>query len=236
MTTSDNLLDFNRYTVADIALNFPQAIKVLHRYDLDYCCNGKKPFVQACEKAHLDSRQIWDEIVREVPYDNTRIKFGTWDANLLIDFILQHHHEYVRSAIPEIKELLEKVCKVHGADTPELLDVQLHFNALAEELLNHLPKEEQVLFPAIKKMASATSAIGINLLAHVQQPVAVMEHEHDRAGELIKLIRTLTNHYKIPEYACPTFQLTYRMLEEFDADLMQHIHLENNILFPKVKI
>jgi regulator of cell morphogenesis and NO signaling len=150
---------------------------------------------------------------------------------------VQHHHEYVREAIPSIRALLDKVCNVHADTNPELLTVRAEFEALAEELIGHMPKEEQILFPAIKRIegqpiAPVESSISP---AALDMPIMVMEEEHDRAGTLIKSIRERTNHYTPPDYACPTFQLTYTMLQEFDNDLLQHIHLENNILFPRFK-
>jgi regulator of cell morphogenesis and NO signaling len=225
-------------TVADVATLFPDALEILNRYNLDYCCGGKKPFVEVCEKAGLDAESIWREIQSVTPdrgADN-RMRFDTWDSNLLIDFIIQHHHKYVRESIPMIQELLDKVCEVHKEDSPFLLAVRDRFSRLAEELLNHLPKEEEILFPAARKLfnyrASADSQGGVPL--HLDAPISVMEHEHDEAGRLIKGIRALTDNYTPPGFACPTYKITYVMLSQFDKDLMQHIHLENNILFPKI--
>lgn len=235
MTTTHNFLEMENISVADVALTFPQALEILHRHNLDYCCGGKKPFVEVCEKAGLNAESIWKELqyAKANAGADQRMRFDTWDAPLLIDFILQHHHNYVRESIPHIQELLDKVCDVHGMDSPFLLQVRDDFNALAQELLDHLPKEEEILFPAIRKLYATqdSNATTFNL----QAPITVMEDEHENAGTLIKSIRQLTNQYTPPEYACPTFQATYSMLEQFDKDLMQHIHLENNILFPKAK-
>ncbi len=238
MTITDSQL-LESITVADVALNFPQALEILQRHNLDYCCGGKKPFVQVCEKAGLDAEAIWQELqnAKANHGSDKRIRFDTWSAPLLIDFILQHHHTYVRESIPHIQELLDKVCNVHGEDSPFLLDVRENFSSLAEELLDHLPKEEEILFPAIRKLINQEDEkydLGF-IPSNLQTPIEMMEHEHDRAGHLIKEIRRITDNYKPPVYACPTFKATYIMLEQFDQDLMQHIHVENNILFPKVK-
>jgi len=238
MISTDQTLQMTTATVADVALSFPHAISVLNKYDLDFCCNGKMPFSEACKKAHLDSVKVWQEILESPPKRaSNALHFETWNSSVLADFIIQHHHEYVREAIPKIHELLDKVCSVHADTNPELLSVRTDFEALAEELLGHMPKEEQILFPAIKRMdgqpiASVESAISP---AALDMPIMVMEEEHERAGDLIKSIRSRTNHYMPPSHACPTFQLTYAMLQEFDNDLIQHIHLENNILFPRFK-
>lgn len=240
MQTTNGTLDMATMSVADIALNFPQALEILNRYDLDYCCNGKKSFVKVCDKAGLDASLIWNQILEEkLSYgDDNRMRFDTWHVSLLIDFIVQNHHQYVRETIPVIRELLDKVCSVHGAEQTELLEIRDNFNDLAEELLDHLPKEEEILFPAIKKLVeqNALLAKGSQDIKNLQTPLLVLEHEHESAGALVKSIRALTKNYTPHAYACPTFQLAYKMLQEFDKDLMQHIHLENNILFPKVKV
>jgi regulator of cell morphogenesis and NO signaling len=235
--TNDQQLE--NITVAEVALSFPQALEILQRHNLDYCCGGKKPFVKVCEKAGLDAEAIWQELQTAKANHGTdkRMRFDTWEAPLLIDFILQHHHTYVRESIPHIQELLDKVCNVHGEDSPYLLNVRENFSALAEELLVHLPKEEEILFPAIRKLFNHQDGsydLGF-APSNLQTPIHAMEHEHESAGHLIKEIRRITNHYTPPVYACPTFKATYIMLEQFDQDLMQHIHMENNILFPKAK-
>jgi regulator of cell morphogenesis and NO signaling len=238
MITTDPTLEMNTATVADVALTFPNAIDVLNRYDLDFCCNGKVPFTEACQKLNLESEKVWKEILVASPKKaGNPLNFESWHSAVLADFIVQHHHEYVREVVPRIRELLDKIVSVHADTNPELLAVRTDFEALAEELLGHMPKEEQILFPAIKRIegqpiASVESTISP---AALDMPILVMEQEHERAGTLIKSIRARTNHYSPPVYACPTYQLTYTMLQEFDNDLLQHIHLENNILFPRFK-
>lgn len=238
MIITEKQPDMADLSVADVVLAFPQALQILNRYNLDYCCGGKKPFIKVCENAGLNAESIWREIQLAVVNHggDTRLRFNSWDAPLLIDFIVQHHHQYVRDSIPQIQALLDKVCNAHGEDSPFLLSVRDRFNSLAAELQNHLPKEEEVLFPAIRRLlvsrvSGAMPAVGQGQLS---VPILNMEDEHEIAGDLIKSIRSLTNHYTPPVFACPTFRLTYIMLDQFDRDLMQHIHLENNILFPKV--
>ena len=231
MIVTDQNLEMAMASVADIALRFPQSIAIFNRYNLDYCCNGKKLFAQMCIKSDLNPEAIWHEIQerqRNNGSDNL-LDFESWDLALLVDYIVLHHHKYVRESIPQLEALLDKVCAVHGVDQPQLLAIRNDFNALADELLNHLPKEENILFPAIKKMSNQEGAD----LANLQVPVSVMEHEHETAGQLIKSIRLLSDNFTPPAHACLSFQMTYRLLQEFEVDLMQHIHLENNILFPK---
>lgn len=212
-------------TVGEVVLTYPNAFNVLIRYNIDFCCGGKRSLKEACEKAGLNTDTIWDEIVHGIPSGNSHfIRFNTWDAPLLIDYVLQNHHAYVRKSIPQLQELLDKVCSVHGEDHIELIEVRDDFNDLADELLTHMQKEETILFPTIKGGFQNGSSLAL-------EPINVMREEHERAGDLMKSIRQLTNHYTIPPDACPTYKLTYKKLEEFDQDLMQHIHLENNVLF-----
>ncbi len=238
MISTDQTLEMNTATVADVALTFPNAIDILNKYDLDFCCQGKVPFTEACRKLNLNSEKVWEEVLCASPkIAGNPLNFESSNSSVLADFIVQHHHEYVREAVPRIRELLDKIYSVHADTNPELLAVRSDFESLAEELLGHMPKEEQILFPAIKRIegqpiASVESSISP---AALDMPILVMEEEHERAGTLIKSIRARTNHYSPPAYACPTFQLTYTMLQEFDNDLLQHIHLENNILFPRFK-
>lgn len=231
MTITDQPLNLDQVSIAEVALSFPQSLDILKAHDLDYCCGGKRSFRDACRKAGADPESIWRELLqaRANSGADNRMRFDTWDVNLLINFIVQHHHEYVRSAIPQIKQLLDKVCKVHGEDSPYLYAIQEHFSDLSEELLGHLPKEEEVLFPLIRSQFAADDAAVMSPAG----PIQVMEHEHEEAGALIKSIRSLSDNYTPPDFACPTFRMTYVMLEQFDNDLMQHIHLENNILFPR---
>jgi regulator of cell morphogenesis and NO signaling len=229
--------EIEQLTVAEIALNLPQSLKVLYRYGIDYCCDGNRLFSTACKKANVDPYKIWLEIKGELPIPGLtkRSHFETWNTDMLMDYILQHHHEYIRLTIPEIGNLLNIVCSVHSDDT-DLLDIRIHFNELADELLEHLRVEEDVLFPALRRLTkSGVSLENYTLLLNVFSNVASMEHEHKRAGELMKEIRRLSTNYTAPIHACPTFQMAYRMLEEFEQDMMQHIHLENNILFPRIK-
>jgi len=231
MTVTDQHIEMGNASVADIALHFPQSIAIFNRYNIDYCCNGKKSFVQMCAKANVHPEIVWNEIQekqRNSGGDN-HLNFESWEPSLLIDFIVQHHHKYVRESIPQLQALLDKVCSVHGVEQPQLLAIRNDFSALADELLNHLPKEENMLFPAIKGMSQNEDSEFTNL----QAPVSVMEHEHETAGKLIKSIRSLSNNYTPPDNACLSFQMTYKLLQDFEGDLMQHIHLENNILFPK---
>lgn len=225
-------------TLAEVALEFPQSIKILHRYGLDYCFSGRKLFSQACERANILPSKVWSEIANELPMagPTARYRFQNWKTDMLIDFIQQQHHQYLRKSIPEIASLLSVICNVHGTDKPHLLEIRNHFETLAAEIMEHMPAEENVIFPAIRRLTkSPVLRENESLLESVEINIAALEHEHSRAGDLLKMIRELTGNYQSPAYACPTFQLAFRMLEEFEQDYIQHVHLENNVLFSKVR-
>jgi regulator of cell morphogenesis and NO signaling len=225
-------------TIADVALDFPQSIKILQRHGLEYCCHGNVPFSQGCRQRNLDPEEIWNEIQSELPLPdgNHNFRFDMWDIPQLLDHIQQNHHEYIRIAIPKLSDLIDRVALNHADEYPELRDIKQNFDILSEELLDHLPKEEEVLFPAIRRLIARPLSASVSpLIANIHGPVSVLESEHNNAGEILRLLRSLTNHYSAPAHVCPTFHSMYRLLEEFDNDLVQHIHLENNIVFEKVK-
>jgi regulator of cell morphogenesis and NO signaling len=220
-------------TVAQLAISQPAALSVFEKYNIDYCCGGHQTLEEACMKKGLDPTKIRQEIY-QVQSGEYTVRPESWSSSLLVDFIIQNHHYYVAEAIPEIKMFLDKVCNVHVNDSPELLAIREDFIDLSEELTSHMQKEEFVLFPAIKALDSQNNA-DHPLSSAIQSPISAMEHEHMVAGDLIKHIRLLSNDYTPPDFACPTFRITYQKLREFDNDLMRHIHLENNILFERMK-
>lgn len=232
MSTGSNITDSSQ-TVAELAISHPGALSVFTKYNIDYCCGGNRSFEDACIRVGLNPEKIWAEIVHSPTQESSiPARAGQWSAALLVDYIVQNHHSFVRNAIPEIEALLEKVCRAHGEDNLELLNIQQDFSDLAEELLNHMEKEEVALFPALKRLEARNDAEH-PLAETVKGPIDMMEHEHVIAGDLMKSIRHLSNNYMVPEYACPTYRATYQRLKEFDQDLMAHVHLENNILFRK---
>jgi regulator of cell morphogenesis and NO signaling len=235
MSSHSNTLDSNSQTVAELAITHPAALAVFSKYNIDYCCGGNRSLEDACLRVGLNPEKIRHEILSApVQQSSVPSRVEQWSASLLADYIVQNHHAYVRTAIPEIEALLEKVCAAHGEDNIELLNIQQDFYDLAEELLNHMSKEEMALFPALKRLEAAGNSEH-PLTDMLKTPIAMMEHEHTIAGDLMKSIRNLSNHYTVPEFACPTYRVTYQKLKQFDDDLMTHVHLENNILFPRAE-
>lgn len=235
MTKSINSIEENFTTVAQLAVANPAVLGVFEKYNIDYCCGGHRSLEEACHRVGADVDKVKDEVASvSAAALSQALRPERWSSSLLIDFIVENHHTYVTEAIPEIQALLDKVCAAHGDDTPELLEIRQDFADLAEELTGHMRKEEFVLFPAIKRL-EAQSLSSHPLIEALQTPIEAMEHEHDSAGALIKNIRKVSNNYTPPEFACPTFKITFKKLQEFDQDLMRHIHLENNILFERMK-
>ena len=219
-------------TVADILLQNPKAVKVFKKYHIDYCCKGKTLFDEACADAGLDPEDLKKQIDQSSENPQFNMRAQDWSLDFLTDYIINNHHQYVTDTTPDILTLSDKVKKVHGERHPELLKIDEIFNGVAVELMNHLQKEEQMLFPAIKEMVRGEFS-GKFPFASISNPIKMMESEHADAGEGFEKIRELTNDFTAPEDACTSYSLLFNMLEDFENDLHQHVHLENNILFPK---
>lgn len=226
-------------TVRDIALEMPQTTRIFESFKIDYCCGGRKPFLEACENAGADPVKVLKEIDRAVTVEGDDHD-AAWHRDVqlteLVDHILEKHHVFTHYEINNLPALMEKVAGVHGKEHPELLEVRELVGKLAEDLSMHMYKEEKVLFPYIKDLEAADSN-GTRPMrppfATVQHPVRMMMMEHDTAGDILKDIRRLTRDFDLPEGACPSFTGLYSRLEGLELDLHKHIHLENNILFPR---
>jgi regulator of cell morphogenesis and NO signaling len=231
----NNTLEGNPQTVAQLAISQPGALTVFTKYNIDYCCGGHRSLDDACRRIGLDPEKIKSEILQTTGAETTQaLQPENWSSAFLADFIVEVHHSFVRKAIPELLLFLDKVCDAHGGDCIELLQIRECFLELSEELTSHMKKEELILFPAIKRLESQNKQ-SHPLTLTIQAPIGAMEDEHVIAGNLVKQIRSLSNNYTPPDFACPTFRITYKKLKEFDNDLMKHIHLENNILFERLK-
>lgn len=224
-------------TIGEIVTSDFRKAEIFKKYGLDFCCGGKKTLTQACKTKGLDVVQIEKELKDVDVHPATSSQdYNNWDIGFLADYILNTHHKYVKQAIPIIYEYTQKVANVHGARHPETIAIAQKFLLVTDELNRHMCKEEDILFPYIKHLAIAKfnqMKIEPSPFGTVENPINMMEHEHDAVGKLIAEINELSNHYTPPADACTTFRLSYEKLKEFENDLHQHIHLENNILFPK---
>ena len=226
-------------TVRELALENPAATRVFEKLGIDYCCGGNQSLEQACRAANLPVDQVLDSL--EMAEQTTRAaqKIHDWQREPLgelVAHIISTHHKYTREEIARLGPLLEKVCSVHGKNHRELLDIRASFAGLAQELTMHMMKEEMVLFPYIVRMEEAVLQYEPVLpppFGRVQNPVSMMEQEHESAGAALRAMRQASSGYTPPADACVSYQTLYKVLLEFEADLHQHIHLENNILFPR---
>jgi regulator of cell morphogenesis and NO signaling len=228
-------LTTDKKTVRDLALENPTATRIFERLHIDYCCGGARPLDEACRAAGVPLETVLAALESPEGAGADR-DWATLPLGELVDHIQSKHHAYTREAIARIPQLLDKVCAKHGPHHPEVFRIQHAFSAVGQELAMHMMKEEMMLFPYIVRMEEAVLA-GEPVLpppfGTVANPVRMMMSEHDGAGDLLREMRDASGNFTAPPDACLTFQTLYRALEEFEADLHQHIHLENNILFPR---
>jgi len=223
-------------TVRDLAVEIPNATRVFEKFGIDYCCGGKRSLQEACSAAKLPVDQVLAALEASAASPAAEFALPSGSLAELIDHIVKTHHKFTREEIARLKALLEKVCAVHAANHPELLAIRETFLGLAQELSLHMMKEENVLFPYIIRMERAVVQNEPVLPAPfgtVQNPVRMMMQEHDGAGDALCQMRAASRDFRAPEDACISYQTLYQALPAFEADLHQHIHLENNILFPR---
>lgn len=230
MTTVENK------TIGEIVAEDYRTAQIFKNHRIDFCCQGNRSLREACQEKNLDAGVLLREIdALQHQHQVEGTDYHSWPLDLMADYIEKKHHRYVDEKIPVLNAYLEKLCRVHGDRHPELLEISLHFKTCGGELTVHMKKEELVLFPFIRKMLSAGPAETLPqpYFGSVENPIQMMKHDHDAEGERFRKISELTNQYTPPADACGTYRVTYALLAEFEADLHLHIHLENNILFPK---
>ncbi len=226
-------------TVREVVQANPAATRVFEALGIDYCCGGDQSLDRACHAANVSIDRVLESIEAAERAANLAPDARNWQAEPLADLIehiKSRHHKYVREEVARLGPLFDKVCAVHGENHPELLQVHATFVGLAQEMTVHMMKEDMMLFPYIVRLEEAViekQPAMPSPFGSVKNPVAMMMRDHDDAGEALRELRQTTNAYTAPPGACISFQTLYRALAEFEADLHQHIHLENNILFPR---
>jgi regulator of cell morphogenesis and NO signaling len=226
-------------TVRELALENTSATRVFEKLGIDYCCGGNKSLGDACRASNLSVDQVIDSLEMAEQAALAVQKDRNWQVEPLADLIAHienTHHKYTREEIARLAPLMDKVCSVHGKNHPELQQVRASFQSLAQELTTHMMKEERVLFPYIVRMEEAViqkEPVLPSPFGSVQNPVTMMEHEHDSAGNALRDMRNASCGYRAPGDGCVSYQTLYKALADFEADLHRHIHLENNILFPR---
>lgn len=226
-------------TLADIVTQNLAAAAIFDKYGLDFSCKGKKTLKVACAEKNINFEKVEKELeklMHEKAAKNKPIHFNEIALDDLMEYIVSKHHNYVKQALPMLYTHTQKVAQMHSENHPETIEIAYYFAEIKKDLEQHLRKEEYILFPYIKNMVAAKKNINkesLSLTTLINNPIKVMENEHEKVGTLLASMKKLSKNYTLPSDACTTFQLTYSELKEFEEDLHQHMHLENNILFPK---
>ena len=226
-------------TVREVTAQVPESTRIFEKLKIDYCCGGGRPLIEACDSAGVKVDSVIEmltDLSQSGASESGAVDFQTLSLTELVTHIVETHHIFTRSEMARIEALSAKVINAHSANHPELLKVANLFQRLAADLKPHMFKEEQVLFPYIVGMEQAEAKgqpFPFAPFGTVRNPVWMMTKEHDSAGEILRELRLVTADYKVPPDACMSYQALYRALEGFEKDLHQHIHLENNVLFPK---
>ncbi|GAA0892677.1 iron-sulfur cluster repair di-iron protein [Fulvivirga kasyanovii] len=219
-----------------VAANYRTAT-VFKKHKIDFCCQGGRTIREAVEQKEIDINLLLKELDEAIQIKDTSANnYQSWPLGLLADYIEKVHHRYVEKRTQEIVPFLNKLCRVHGDRHPELHEITDLFTKSAGDLAQHMKKEELILFPFIHKMVRTQNLREKLHPPHfktIENPIAMMMHEHDAEGERFRKIAELSNNYNPPADACNTYRVTFALLKEFEDDLHLHIHLENNILFPR---
>lgn len=221
-------------TVGQLVAERPSRARFFERLGIDYCCGGKKPLAEVCAVKGLDASTILQAMLAAEAGEEQRgsVDPAAMTLTALADHIEATHHAYLRAELPRLTQITEKVARVHGAHDRRLELVAAVFATLREEMEAHMPKEEQILFPLIRRLESAGAA-GEAHCGSIANPIRVMESEHESAGQALAELRTLTDGFTPPSYACNTYRAMLDGLQQLESDLHQHVHKENNILFPR---
>jgi regulator of cell morphogenesis and NO signaling len=219
-----------------VATDFRTA-EVFQRHGIDFCCKGNRSIEDACNSAGISVERVLREVAEiTAPLASGRPRFNSWDLGTLVSYIQVNHHAFVRRTLPVLLTHTQKVAKVHGDAHPEMREVAHLFSLVAVEMTSHMAKEEQILFPyivALEQASGVNAGLPPSPFGTVRNPIRMMEAEHESAGDAMARIRALTAGYAIPEGACTTYRVCLQELEAFERDLHEHVHLENNILFPR---
>jgi regulator of cell morphogenesis and NO signaling len=227
---------FEQATVGEIVAADFRTAAVFERFGIDFCCGGRRSLGDACREASADTASVAGALDALPPRAADDDDVTQWGVDRLIDHILARHHSYVRSALPSIARYLAKLHEVHGARHPELARIAAVFQQVGTELEQHMCKEEQILFPYVRDLAEHAGQacdLGMSPFGTVENPIRMMEREHREAADALRLIRELTNGYTPPADGCTTYTVCMEELKAFERDLHRHVHLENNVLFPR---
>jgi regulator of cell morphogenesis and NO signaling len=223
-------------TVGQLVTDRPGRSRVFETLKIDYCCGGKRPLAEACGKRGLDTQAVV-ELLRKADAEADHGGAGTVDPVALsltdlADHIEREHHAYLRRELPRLDRITEKVSHVHGEADPRLAEVRRAFCALRDELTSHMMKEETILFPMIRQLEQA-DGLPSSRCGSIANPIRQMETEHEHAGGALATMRAATDGFQPPEWACNTYRAMLDGLAHLERDMHQHVHKENNVLFPR---
>jgi regulator of cell morphogenesis and NO signaling len=230
-------LTLTKTSIGELVSQDWRKAEVFKKYGIDYCCGGKRTIAEACNQKGIDTSNVETDLQNiDTRNYGTGNNFNSWELDFLADYIINVHHKYVAEATPFLDELSKKVARVHGDNHKELIEIEEHTQAVINELTQHMRKEEMILFPYIKELVRAKkdeTPLAPSPFGTIANPIHMMEAEHTSAGGGMAAIEELSNHFTPPADACMSYQVFFAKLQEFQQDLHQHIHLENNILFLK---
>ena len=223
--------DLTTLTIGEIVAQDFRAASVFKAAGIDFCCGGKKNLVEACSEKGIATVEVLANLKKlEFAPNTTTHNFIEWEPGFLCDYIVNTHHKYILKAMPELVYYTQKISSVHGDRHPELNEVSALFSKLNDELLLHLKNEEEILFPMLMRVLNSGS---VDLKTIMISEIARLSNEHEFAGGTMDRINVITHNYLVPADSCNTYQVTFKLLEQFEDDLHTHVHLENNVLFPK---
>lgn len=223
-------------TLRDLAVAVPGSTRVFEKFGLDYCCGGAQSLAEACVKARVTSQAVLAELEQAQAAKPAQTDWAAQPVSALIEYVLATHHVFTRNELERLDTLLAKVRSVHNERHPELVKAEALFHLMKQELLQHLFKEERMLFPYVKELETAIehhAPAPHAMFGTVRNPIRMMSLEHETAGEMLREMRRVTRDYALPPDACASYRALYQALQAFEADLHEHIHLENNVLFPR---
>ena len=223
--------NYKTISIGEIVTQDFRAAEIFKNAGIDFCCGGNQSLELACKEKNIDSTVLETELAK---LENTTVNalhnFNEWNLDFLCDYIVNTHHKTVLKLLPQLTVYTQKIAQVHGPHHQELIAIANLFTKINEELLQHLRNEEEVLFPAIKELLKSNSP---EAKATIISEITRMKGEHEFAGGAMDKINVLSDNYSVPADGCNTYQVTYKLLEQFEDDLHIHVHLENNILYPK---
>lgn len=224
-------------SIGEIVAGDFRSAKVFEKYGIDFCCGGKASLAASCTEKGIDLALIVEELesIKDEPVERSQ-NYTSWALPFLADYIVNTHHVYLKENMQQIAAYANKIAGIHGAHHPELYEIASLFSKIVQDMIPHLKEEEEVLFPTIKRVKAARIeglTVETKDLELIRLSLDKLQKEHEAVGDAVHAIRHLAKGYEIPDDVCNTFRMTYQKLEEFEDDLHKHVHLENNILFPK---